>query len=85
MTAELSLTARQSFSKLDQPGELLLLLGNPVRIPFFIFGTGICSGLFNQFIDILPYDGNALVKLSNRWLRHWRYLSRLEAQALDPQ
>jgi hypothetical protein len=53
------------------------LLSDPVCCPVFIFGTGVRSGLFDQLTDILPYHGNALVKLSNRGASH-RLFSRVE-------
>ena len=71
-----NLPTQQSVSELNQPGQFLLLLRDPVRGSVFIFSTRVRSGLFDQLIDILPYHGNALVKFTNRGVSH--RLSRVE-------
>ena len=53
-----SLLAQQSLSQLNELRELLLVLGDAVRISLFIFGAGVCSRLLDHLTDILPYDGN---------------------------
>jgi hypothetical protein len=77
-----SLPTQQSISEFDQPSQFLLLLRDPVRSPVFIFGTRVGSGLFDQLIDILPYQGNALVKFSNRGSSH-RLFSQVESIQLS--
>ena len=76
------LPTQQSISEFDQPSQFLLLLRDPVRVPVFIFGTRVRSGLFDQLIDILPYHGNALVKFSNRGSSH-RLFSQVETIQLS--
>jgi hypothetical protein len=71
-----NLPTQPSVSEFNQPGQFLLLLGDPVRGSVFIFSTRVRSGLFDQLIDILPYHGNALVKFSNCGVSH--RLSRVE-------
>jgi hypothetical protein len=55
---------RPGVPECDQLGELLLLLGDPVRGPGFIAGTGVSRGLFDQVDDVLPYHGDPFLKLA---------------------
>jgi hypothetical protein len=64
------LARQERVPELDQLGEFLFLLCDPICGPTFVSGTGVCGGLFDQITDILPRHGNALIKFSNRRASH---------------
>jgi hypothetical protein len=52
-------------SQLNKPGELPLLLRDPVRVSVLVFRTGVRSGLLDELVDVFPYQGNIPLELGD--------------------
>ncbi len=65
IAAALRLVA-QFVALLDQPVELLLLLGDAVGVALLVAGARIGGGLFDQLADVVARDGDAALDVRQR-------------------
>ena len=57
---------QQQLALLDQPVELFLLLGDPIRIAVLVLRAGQRGGLLDELPDVVARDGDALFEFGKR-------------------